>query len=335
MQKSLMEEFNETARKLNEIATTEHDAFPEKLKNLIVFLILPFSNNTVVYVAPEIADLMIKNPIAIKKIAKRIADHMRDNNISGLADNNSYFLEGIKTKIIAVKENPFSSYYTLEIDTITSLLHEIGHDITKKGKAFITISRRHHAECSADTYALLRLIQIYGKRTDFLEYYGNNADTIVLGRSPIHYTDNVTQEIKQLSEKIDIATLSLHKTRKLAEKIAKENKLDKKTLKKISKAFLPMREAFKKSDREGWDNNDLQNCLEVMQEYNDPDIFKAGERFLSRPDIKKDLESMAKTEPYWKDALTFIENHKTNLVEDHKLLLQKQMAVVNPTVQQR
>lgn len=72
-----------------------------------------------------------------------------------------------------------------------------------------------------------------------------------------------------------------------------------------------------------------------MREYNDPDIFKAGEQFLSRPDIKKDLESMAKTEPYWKDALTFIENHKTNLVEDHKLLLQKQMAVVNPTVQQR
>ncbi|MCK4945309.1 MAG: hypothetical protein KAS59_03500 [Alphaproteobacteria bacterium] len=72
-----------------------------------------------------------------------------------------------------------------------------------------------------------------------------------------------------------------------------------------------------------------------MQEYNDPDIFKAGERFLSRPDIKKDLENMAKTEPYWKDALTFIESNKTNTVEEHKLLLQKQMAVVNPTVQQR
>ncbi|MCK5555597.1 MAG: hypothetical protein KAI76_05120 [Alphaproteobacteria bacterium] len=56
---------------------------------------------------------------------------------------------------------------------------------------------------------------------------------------------------------------------------------------------------------------------------------------MSRPDIKKDLENMAKTEPYWKDALTFIESNKTNTVEEHKLLLQKQMAVVNPTVQQR
>ena len=114
-------------------------------------------------------------------------------------------------------------------------MHEIGHNVVKNGFSLDT----HSAECAADAYTALRHIQIFGNnRTDFFKYYGNRASTIVLGISPIHYTNNVTQKIKQLSKEIDISKLSLPKTAKLAEKIALENKLDKKTLQKISKAFL-------------------------------------------------------------------------------------------------
>jgi len=306
MQKSLAEEFNK-------IAATEHNAFPKELENLVVFL-LPYSE-TPVYVAPEAADLLAKNPIAIKEAVKRITEYMRDNNSSGVSDNNSYFLRKIKTKVIAVEEDHFSPYYPLytkEMDATGNLIHEIGHNVVKNGRSIFGHS--HLSECAADSYALLRHIQLFGNGTDFSKHHCNRAHTVVLGASSRHYTDNIIEKIKQLSEEINISELSLHKTAELAEKIAQENSLDEETLKKIGEAFFPVAKAYEKTggwNTLWWNKYLLQKCFEVMQKHqNDPDIFKAGERFFNKPDIKKTLESMAKTDSRWKDALNFIKNHQ-------------------------
>ena len=45
----------------------------------------------------------------------------------------------------------------------------------------------------------------------------------------------------------------------------------------------------------------------IRDNRNDPDIFEAGKRFLSYPPRKKFMEDLAKIDPYWKEAIDFIE----------------------------
>jgi len=324
------------AQMFNEIATAEHNASPKKLKNLVVFL-FPYSE-TPVYVAPEIAKQLAKNTNAIRKAAKKIKKDMSNKKVSGIVYPR-YFLKQHPIKVIMVNKKVasiFSAQYTEEMKATDGLTHEIGHLIVKNGLASLMLSRRHLAECSASAYSALRHIQIFGKKTDLFEYYGNNANAIVLGTSPIHYTAEVIQKIKQLSEKMDISALSLPETRKLAEKIAQENKLNRKTLKKIIKAFLPVKNAYEKTEGKRLDATVLQKCIEITLKYkDDPDIFITGKRYLNIPDVRKELENKAKTNPDLELILNFIENHQTNPVEKHKLTSRKQQIQVSLTAQQR
>ena len=307
MQKSLAEKFNE-------IITAEHNAFPKELKKLVV-LLLP-SSKTPVFVAPEIAEHLTNNVAAVKEAVEERTNSLRKNNSDGVSNRN-YFLGGKIVKIIALDEKPMNTYslrYTEEMDITANLLHEIGHLIIKKGGPFATISQKHLSECTANVYTALRHIQLFGKETDFFEYYGNYASAIVLDTSPIHYTDDVLKKAKQLSEEIDISALSLPQTAELAEKIAQENKLSKRTLKKISSAFLPVKKAYEKAG--GLDVTCLRKCVDIMQEHQeDSDIFMAGKRFLDDLEIQEYLKNEAKTDSYWKDALNFIENHQIKPVQ--------------------
>ncbi|MFH1158998.1 MAG: hypothetical protein V1721_09020 [Pseudomonadota bacterium] len=295
------------AQKFNELAAAAHKAFPEKLKNLVVFL-LP-SSEIPVYVAPEIADHLAKNIAAVKKDVEEAANHLRTHRAEGTTVA-CPLAEAVVT-LIALNENPqdsFSCRYTKEMGVTANFDHEIGHRVVENGFPSGTVSE-HLAECAATAYAALRHIQQFGRKTDFLEYY-NFSHTVVLGLSPKHYTDDVVQRVKQLAEETDISGLSLRETAELAGKIALECRLDDKTLEKIRKAFLPAAEACKKAG--GICAAVLQKCIEVTREHtNDPDIYKAGERFLNYPDNKKYLKNEAKTGPYWRNALDFIKNHQT------------------------
>ena len=300
MQESLTEE-------LNKSAAEAHAAFPEKLKNLIV---INASSKTLIYAASEITDHLSKNPTDIKEAIEYTIDYMHLKKFNSLAIHN-YPLAGTIVKLITINENPedvYSPQFTKKMKAIAYFNHEIGHIVVENGHS--NLGPKHLSECAANAYTALQQIRLFGKNTGFFKHY-NRAHLIVSNTSRIHYTDDVIQKVKQLSEEMDISALSLNKIAELAEKIALENHLDDKTLKKISAAFSPAANAYKRAGKK-WNDNALKKCMEVIWRYmDDPDILKAGIRFLNRPDIKKRLESNAKTDIYWKEALDFIKNHST------------------------
>ncbi|MFH1158997.1 MAG: hypothetical protein V1721_09015 [Pseudomonadota bacterium] len=307
MQKSLAQIFNE-------MAAAAHEAFPEELKNLVV-LIIP--SGTPIYVSPEIADHLSNNVAAVKRAVEERTNYMRANDFGGVASDD-YPLAEATVKMLAMlaldekSGGIHSPRYTKEMRAIADLDHEIGHLIVENGFSS-SVACEHLAECAADAYAALRHIQHFGRKTDYFEYC-TYVDQVVLGLSPKHYTDAVTQRVKQLAGETDISGLSLRETAALAGKIALECSLDDKTLEKISVAFSPAANAFKEAGE--LDDAVFLNCIEVMLEHkDDPDVYRAGERFLNRPDIKEYLENKAKTDPYWRNALDFIENHKIKPVK--------------------
>ena len=285
MQKTLTEE-------LNKSALEAYEAFPQRLENLIVF---STSSDTPPFVAPKIVDHLSKNPAAVKETAKKAIKYMNDQKFNSLVTYN-YPLAGTVVKIVTINENPtafFSSRFTEKMRAMTNFKHEIGHLVVKNGHSDLGPS--HLSECAADVYAAFLTLQHYGDKTDFFEYY-NRAHAVVLDASPIHYTNNALQRVKQLSKEMDISNISLHKAANLAEKISLEYSLDNATLKKISTAFLPVKKAFKKTGS-GWSDDVIKECVKVMQENAyDPDIYKAGKRLLNRPDIKKYIEKKAETD---------------------------------------
>ncbi|MFH1159001.1 MAG: hypothetical protein V1721_09035 [Pseudomonadota bacterium] len=300
------------AQIFNEMAAAAHKVFPEELENLVVFLLS--SSDPVIYAAPEIAKHLANNPAAVKKAVEQATNYMSSRHIDGIAERD-YPLAGDFVSRIALYENPDGicfSRYTEEMRAISRINHEIGHLVVENGYAYVPASK-HLADCAADAYAALRHIQQFGKETDYFEYY-SFAHAAVFGNSTSHYTDDVIQRVKQLSEETDISRLSLRETAELAGKIALEYSLNEKTLKKISTAFSPVADAYKKAG--GLDDTVLRKCIEVMREHkDDPDIFKAGARFLNYPSYKEGLENKAKTDPYWRNALDFIKNHQTKPVK--------------------
>lgn len=318
---ALAQKFNESAalrEELSKLAAEAHAAFPQRFEKLVVATTNSYKT---VFVAPKIANHLTNNTAIVEKALKEKIKEMQACNSKGLAIY--YYLAGTLVNLIVIDENPhgiFSSKFTKKVKAVANFNHEIGHFAAKNGFSSGTVSEAHRAEVVADVYAALKDIQYYGKNTtDFFKYY-SRAYTIVSNTSPVYYTDDAIQKVKQLSEEMDISNLSLNKTIELAEKIALEYSLNDKTLEKISTAFLPAKNAFKTVKIGEWNDDILKKCFKIIQENaDDPDISKAGIRFLNRPDIKKRLESNAKTDIYWKDSLNFIENHQIKLSQKSTL----------------
>lgn len=295
-QKSLPQTFNESA-------AAAHEAFPEKLDNLLV---LVTSSDTPVYVSPEIAEHVSKNPRAVKEAVKEATEYLRANGYAALAEDGLPLAGHLVKNISFDDKNSLSMpspLFTEEMQRILYFNHEIGHLVVENGLS----SFRHQAECAADAYAVLRHVQRFGKETDIFKYY-THAGGIILDVDRIHYTDDVIQRISGLVEKKDISGLSLRQTADLAGKIASECELEYKTLLKISDAFQLVTKAYEELG--GWNSTILLKCIEVMQDHqHDPDIYKAGKRFLNDPRIKEYLEEKAKTIPACKDILDFMERN--------------------------
>ena len=302
MEKSLTEELNKTA-------TAAHDAFPKELEN---FFVLNLPSGTLIYAADEIVETLTKETTSLKRLLQQTNNLLHTKNIEALAVKTKP-IDGKIVKLIALKDNlnkNFSTQPTPEkMEIFSSLEHEIGHFVVENGTPTDKIPK-HINECAAKAYELFRHIQQFGKETDYLENQ-NLAHTIVLNMSPINYTNDIVQRVKQLSEEMDISSLSLQEISKLAEKVALEYSLDDKTLKKINSAFLPTA-AYYEKNKLRLNNKTIESCRKKMLFHkNDPDIYKAGERFLNHPDVKKHLEKEATTSHFWKGALNFIKNHST------------------------
>ena len=239
--------------RLHKLAAEAHEAFPDALKNFVVI-----NKNTLVYASPEIVSHLTKNIAAVKFIIQQTAEYF-DNQKTSKAFTVSYPLYEKNIKLLAINTkgtnlNDTSSQFIKEKARFN---HEIGHIVTESGLSSGTISKDNLAEGASDAYGAFQYIQQNDKKADFFERY-NRADCIVLGISPIHYTNDVTQRVKQLSEEMDISSLSLNEMAEFAEKIALENHLDDKTLEKIITAFSSTANAYEKAGKK-WNNNVTSN----------------------------------------------------------------------------
>lgn len=315
MQKSLTQIFNETAAEA-------HRVFPQELNN---FVLLATSTRSPVYVSPEIADHLSANTVAVRKAIKDATNYIHSHSAAGFAQSKAC-IAGTPVQLIALLKNPpgiFSRRDTRKMRAIYVLDHEIGHHILKNGHYYVT-NDQNLSECAADAFAMLRHIQRFGKSTDYSgDAFGDRkAREIVLHADPGHYTADAVQRAKRVPEEMDISCLSLRETAELADKIAEETSIEYGTLKKMRDAFRPVNHAclthigdrmtvtekFYQEDKDAYAIF-CRETLAVMREHrNDPDIFKAGQRFFNLPPVKKFMLAGAETSPYWKNALAFIEN---------------------------
>lgn len=306
--KSLLNIFNKTA-------ADACRAFPDILNRFLVFA---DSFETPLYISPMLARYLKRNTDIIREVLDLVTERMRFTGNRGSAYPNFPMDDDTKAKLIAIKTDVpviYSSRYTKDMLNIFIFDHEIGHFVVKNG-----YTRNHHLnECAADAFAALRHIQRFGLKTELFSYY-NRAHGMVIGGSPIHYTDMAVQRVRQLSMEMDVRRLSLCETAALAEKIAHQCRLSPTVLAKVSAAYLPVKEACKKhmgslievadklyhEDKEDWSFFCKKVMAVVRKHRHDPDIFRAGHQFLMYPPRKKFMEKMAKTDPYWAHALDFL-----------------------------
>lgn len=284
----------------NAIASAAHDASPKALHNLVV-LLCP-SEETPVYVSPEIADHLSKNTAAVKEALIERQQYMLRARFGALACPN-YPLADKTVTMIALQEKNLPT----STQSIFTLNHEIGHLVVEHGTPPPQCTDpiiRHHAECAADIYASLLHIQKFGKETLYQAHRGGGA-AIVLGTSPIHYTDAVIERATRNIETADLTNHSLQDIAELAGDLATEHHLNLSTLAKICAAFSPVAQQYQKTG--GLNHQILNLCLEIIQNNkNDPDILRAGQAFFRLPMNNSFLKACAKIDPWYQDALDLL-----------------------------
>jgi hypothetical protein len=326
MQQSLAQEFNETA-------AAAYAAFPAQLARLAI--LLASDTEAPVYVSPQVAQELTKSTSAIRQAVATYAGILKAKNAAGLSERNA-LLAGTPVNLIALdSENIpglFNGRFTKEMRAIFNLDHEIGHHIVRNGlpspEKGVTL---HKAEAAADAFAALRHIQRFGKNTG---QAGNRAENIayciILFSDMVHYTSGAIQRAFGIADEMgdDFFNLPLQETAELAAKIADETALDGLTLKKIAEAYLPIagycrasmgspQEIVRKLyDPEATEALAVfcQGTVTVMANpvhRSDADIFNAGKRFLSAPQLQEFMTkaAAADTGGYWKSALDFINTH--------------------------
>jgi len=313
MQASFAQEFNETA-------AAAYEAFPLELARLVVVV------DKLVYISPEIAGQLTKNTSAIREALAKATSERRTRNWQGIAWGD-FDLAGTPVDLIALTNKniggTFSRLYTKKMAAIYNLDHEIGHHIVKGGMAY----SEHLSENAADAYAMLRHIQRFGKNTGHAGNKGADmASPLVLFADTAHYTTNAIQRAIEVADEKgeDFFTLSLRETAELAAEIADECQLNRTTLKKLRKAFMPVAKYCKANIGDAGDINRklydedketyaavCRKTISAMRKYQgNPAVFKAGEHFLSQPKISSFMTEAAKTDSYWKNALAFLNRPK-------------------------
>jgi hypothetical protein len=305
---------NSLAATFNQTAVDAGKAFPDRLHNLVMLLT---SAETPVYIDPAVANHLTHNVAAVKLLVKSEKNYLLDNSAAAVVTHD-YPLAGVFVNLITLNETVrgiFSDGYTQEMQSSFYLDHELGHLVVKNGM----LAGGHLGECAADAYAALRHVQRFGKETDLFQNY-NRAYTIVLGFSRIHYTDHVTQKVKQLAQETDITGLSLTETAALAGDIALAHQLDLAVLDKITAAYRPVAAACERQigsrkdivaalyqqDNAAWEMMCRETLAVMKAHQNDADIFASGKHFLSYQPRLDFIAGLAKTDPEWQAALEFI-----------------------------
>jgi hypothetical protein len=304
MQQSLVKEFSKTAAQA-------HEAFPDALAMLVVLLVS--DTDTPVFVAPIAAEKLTKNTMTLQAAIRKVAQQIVETNSTGIASAH-YALANTIVSLIALDNRYTDNYpqnFTKEMDAIFTLDHEIGHLIITKGPS----PNEHLSECAADAFATLRHIQRFGKSTDILEYLRDKTvQGAIFDTEIAHYTTDAIELASKEADKMGnrFFELSLRETAILAAKIADEARLAKEALINIQSAYQPIAEHHQTHGR--IDADTVRSIIDVMNEHrNDPDVIKIGKRFLNARRLQAFIKksAAADTSGYWKQALAFLNTHKT------------------------
>lgn len=296
---SLAENFSEAAKYYQE-------SFPERLANLFVATM-----DDPIYSSPDIALHLTRNALQVKAWLKDKAEDLRKNHWMGEAGQTNISNEPLDYIVIdADLEKPIfvSGKYPKKMNIMGLFDHEIAHLIVKEAGR----GNSHLSECAADAYAVLRHIQRYGGATDIFECAPAYTARTVILTSPIHYTSGVIQKIANIHKEktVDISSLSLKQTAELAEKIAIEYSLSKRTLRKIRYAYAPARNEFKEGVLT---EVTIKAIAGVMNRHKDDhDIYRAGRLFLNRADAAELMAEMARKDPAFCETLAAMARHEND-----------------------
>ncbi len=289
------------ARQLNQSATAARKTWPEKLENLLV-LVLPLAAR--IDISVDAPKCLTKNVVGVQQAVSYATDYLRSTHASGFANRDYFMNDGAFVPLVALQDCAgISSLKDIKAMNVLHIFdHEIGHLVVKGGYPDFE-SEGHLGECAADAYAMLRHIQRFGLQSGFFEYY-KRADQVVLGISPIHYTNIVNEKVKQVAESRDISRLSLRETAKLAGEIAMIYALTPAILQKISAAFCHVQACCRRlpdNDPDKWPRIFRETMYAMKLHSGNPDIVAAGKSFLLQPDNADYIKNAAAGGAYGMD----------------------------------
>ncbi len=298
-------------RIFNEEAMLASMFFPEKAKNLLICdtrKLLYISDNLVRALTNQINDVreLIDSQPEIKKIIKERRQHIKNEKIAAVVSRDYTFIDR-DINVIAINENVEFFYkakkHDINMHLVSNFLHEIGHLICKKGYYtgwFPSLESSHLGECVAEAYKALRHKQLFGSDTDYADVY-NYSHCIVLGISPIHYVDAINQKVEALSEDkdVDFSKLSFAETVELAGEIASKYCFEVNTINKIKRAYNPVAKLYKTKGKKLSSGVVRRSFNCMMKNTDNPDIYRAGRRFLERSKTKQYINDK---HPFWVKA---------------------------------
>jgi hypothetical protein len=297
-QQTLEEIFNESGRR-------HHKTFRKKLANLFISF-----RDKQVYVADDVAEVIARNTGEVKKM---IADCIEHLNMMGAVGNVSKSdIAGTPIRHMSLMGRPeplfVSGDHADEMNLIGLFDHEMAHLIIEEAEG---PPYGHKTECTADAYAVLRHLQRFGDTTDIFEFAPAMGAAAAIFYSPQHYTGAVIQKIESLVKEgnIDIQSLSLEETARLAAKIGTEYALSELELAEIWDAYDAAGKLYKE-EKTDWAAT-IKAIVGVMLEYKDDDhVYRAGKLFISRPDAKDIIADKLSSDPEFQDMAARMEQHE-------------------------
>lgn len=302
---------NDLKSEFYQSAVAACEAFPESLARCVFYLTnsaAPF------YVTPDIADVLSRKTREVKELLIQRTAYMKERNWAGMASYGVCISGLDDVKMIGVKRRMLGIVgpnYTQDMRALYVLDHEIGHHVVERGRG-----NGHESECCADAFAALRHIQRFGFKTAFFKY-SQRASVIILGTSPIHYTQDIFDAARRHARRNDISRLSLAQTAALASEIVKKENISNLKIRHLAWCFnaaaIPAWKRYKsaqKITRALYSGSPQAYALfasetaKAMQAYpDDADVQIAGNRFFNYPPMKKFIESKAQALHEWKDIL--------------------------------
>lgn len=148
----------------------------------------------------------------------------------------------------AEKNGPFNiiSYISPErqtdIDLMRTLQHELGHLVAPAGYSDNTKYNRYLDECVADTFSVIRLLQLSQEADNSIEYLIYRRASRMIAQCMSHPSVPVLIELKRLSQEHDLLHLTPIQTANLAYRLSLQYAFSESQLNELENIFLHTRQ---------------------------------------------------------------------------------------------